>query len=212
MGEYLQWRHFGLETNIAVLLTCWEELMWVLLLRGILSFQNPPKDMLLEDEGLRGRGLKQKWVFACHSEHVLRDKCDVNYKVSTTSPETVIWIGEQVLHSCKWSRFTMVFPCLSTGWGTELAPDSSVVWKKCFLITCQGMLGPGSTGMLGSGSTDMTTNVCLHRHVSQSHGTMQRTNHTTHGWNALRWSGTLFQDKAARVWLFYLVSRSYFNN
>lgn len=161
MGEYFQWRHFGLETNIAVLLTCWEELMWVLLLRGILSFQseNPPKDMLLEDEGLRGRGLKQKWVFACYSEHVLRDKCDVSYKVSTTSPETVIWIGEQVLHSCSWSRFTMVYSCLSTGWGTELVPDSSVVWKKCCLISCQGMLG--------SGSTDMTTNVCLHGQITE---------------------------------------------
>lgn len=73
--------------------------MWLLLLRGILSFQseNPPKDTWLEDEGRRGRGLKQEWVFARHSEHVLRDKCDVSYKVSMTSPETVIWIGEQVL-------------------------------------------------------------------------------------------------------------------
>lgn len=70
-----------------------------------------------------GGGLKRKWVFACHSEHVLRAKCDVSYKVSTTSPDAIIWKGEQVLHSCSWSQFTVVFPCLSTGRGTELAPE-----------------------------------------------------------------------------------------
>lgn len=85
-----------------------------------------------------GDGLKQKWVFTCHSGHVLRAKCDVSYKVSTTSPATIIWKGERVLHSCSWSRFTVVIPCLSTGRGTGLAPDSSAVWKKCCLITQSG--------------------------------------------------------------------------